>query len=170
MNPPLDFEKIAVRIHQFYFDKYGSIFPRRYPELPEYMKADNRAAARRIELVLKSAGLRLAPNRGVAWSTADQQDIRALIESNLEILAEAEHDGWVETRIRQGWRFVETDHAANPSPAAKDLLKRQATDDRLQTLLIPFRDLADHEKNKDRDSVRCYVEIIAQTDYKIEVS
>jgi hypothetical protein len=171
MTAMIDFEKIGARIHQFYYDKYSGIFPQHYHELPEYMKEDNRAAARRIGLVLKNAGLRIAPRSGAHWSKEDQLTIQAIIDANLEILAEAEHDGWMHTRRRQGWRFVPADpNVGNKTPAEKEELRRQATDARQHFLLVPYHELDDKDKNKDRDSVKNYVEIIGQTDYKIELS
>ena len=87
------------------------------------------------------------------------------------------HDGWMQARMRQGWRLG----------ANKDIAKRE------HHLLVPYSELREQiekkqrfeqqqgktpkktidqevaaEKNKDRDSVRNYIAIIAQTAFKIE--
>ena len=76
---------------------------------------------------------------------------REIIDQNVEILDEGEHDGWVDTRLRNGWRL-------GPK---KDVEQRE------HHLLKPYAELAQQEKDKDRDSVRNYVKIIQLTDYRI---
>jgi len=158
MTKAIDIERVAAEIHEFYFRLYGGFLPADYDELPEFMKDDNRAAARRIGAVLSVAGLCLAPRDGKEWSKDEQEAIRAVIEESIEILAEAEHDGWVETRLRQGWRL------ASNKPTGDQ--KRANFDQRLHHLLISYHDLPESEKTKDRD-VRNYVDIISRTDYRI---
>src|SRR5688572_8488812 len=104
MTTTINIESVAAQIHAYYFTKYGGAFPERYDNLPEYMKDDNRAAARRISTVLAIAGLRLALRKGPDWSPEDRKSVEEVIVENLEAMAEAEHDGWVNERVRQGWR------------------------------------------------------------------
>lgn len=179
MEPPFNVEAVAAQIHEFYVDRaeregWPNDFPVPYDKLPEFMKADNRAAARRIGDVLALAGLRLASREGASWPDTEQQEIQELIEDNLELLAEGEHDGWVEARIREGWRLGQT----------KNIERRE------HPLLVPWSDFPDRvrtmqqqqgesagdeqvtnqvgkEKQKDRDSVCNYVAIIEKTGYRI---
>ena len=124
------------------------------------MKADNRAAASRIGDVLALAGLHLVPRNGIPWSVGDQATVQERIEENLELLAEGEHDGWVEARVKNGWR----------------LGPKKNIDRREHNLLVPYTQFQEHlndekevesQKEKDRDSVRNYVEIIKLTDLRI---
>ena len=84
MTIPIDYEKIAAQIHEYYRlqaikEGWKNDFPMPFAELPEFMKSDNRAAARRIGQVLSLAGLRLVPNKGTPWPLTDQAGILALI-------------------------------------------------------------------------------------------
>src|SRR5580765_7224108 len=110
MTVNINFEKIASQIHRFYCDKakpegWKNEFEVPFDELPEYMKADKRAAARRIGEVLSLAGLRIVPRNGRPWALSDRNEASRLIEQNIDLLAEGEHDGWVQARLRQGWRL-----------------------------------------------------------------
>ena len=124
------------------------------------MKEDNRAAAQRIGTVLAAAGLRLELRGDATWSEEEQAHIRRLIEANLELLAEAEHDGWMETRLRQGWKLT-------PNKPNTPEEKRANFDQRLQHLLVEYAAISPDERAKDHDAVRNYVDIIRQTDYRI---
>ncbi len=156
MNPEIDIEQIAAQIHQYYCslaerEGWKNDFSMPYEQLPEFMKEDNRDAARRIGSVLGLAGLILVPRNDEPWDEDQRSEIRAVIEQNLEVLAEGEHDGWVESRLRQGWR---------PGPE-KNIEARE------HHLLKPYAKLSNQEQGKDRDSVRNYVDIIADTPFII---
>ena len=71
--------------------------------------------------------------------------VKKIIEANIELLAEAEHDGWMNSRLRNGWRYG----------------KLRDTERRIHHLLIPFRKLDDGERQKDYNAVRNYTEIVA---------
>jgi hypothetical protein len=182
MSTDIDFDAIAERIHEFYRElsrknHWRVDYSMPYSELPEYMKEDNRAAARRIGQVLALAGLRLVRRRSNKPLTKNEQaEMTDLIEQNIDLLAEGEHEGWMESRLRHGWRLG----------PCKDVDKRQSH------LLVPYSRFPEQierkqkheaakgtppkrsvekevrdEKDKDRDAVRHYVDIIAQTNYRI---
>ena len=111
---------------------------RPYANLAEPDKEDNRAAARRMTSVLAAAGLTLAPTGpAVAPDT---------LESRMETLAAAEHDGWMAHRAANGWTFGEKrDAAARRHPS-----------------MIPYADLPETEKEKDRNNIRHYPEFAAR--------
>jgi hypothetical protein len=61
-------------------------------------------------------------------------------KTHLELLAEAEHDGWMDHRTKAGWRYNRT----------RDDTKK------LHNLMVPYRDLPEPEKDKDRSAVQQY--------------
>ncbi len=103
-----------------------------YAALGEADKEDNRAAARRMARVLGAGGFVLSPSGpGVA---------PAVLESRMETLAEAEHDGWMAHRASNGWTFgAVRDDAAKRHPS-----------------MIPYAELPETEKEKDRANIRHY--------------
>ena len=180
MTAALDYESIAAQIHEFYRAKYGGMPP--YDQLPEFMKADNREAALRIDQVLSRAGLRIEPRETTEWSLAEQQFIRGIIDEHLELLAEAEHHGWMEARLRHGWvaadsvnRDRKESHLLVPFAEFPQAITRKQQvagaavhkSGPQQGLPMTVPEETEAEKNKDRDSVRNYVGMIARTTYRI---
>ena len=105
-----------------------------YAGLAEPDKEDNRAAARRMATVLGTANLTLKPA-----GTAIPAPTKTL-ETHMETLAEAEHDGWMAHRTATGWQYGETrDDAAKRHPS-----------------MVPYAALPDKEKEKDRNNIRHY--------------
>jgi hypothetical protein len=69
----------------------------------------------------------------------------------IEMLARAEHDRWIEDRLRQGWRFgLRRDVAAKLSP-----------------YLVAWEELAEGVRDLDRDSVRAIPHLLAESGLKI---
>ena len=136
-NTPMSSDdRIAAAIHETWRAlsveqgwKMQPHLDRPYADLAEPNKDDNRAAARRMARVLAAAGLKLAPT-----------GVPAPLEAHMEILAEAEHDGWMAHRAADGWHYGPTrDDAAKIHPS-----------------MIPYADLSDNEKEKDRNNIRHY--------------
>lgn len=149
-----DVEAMAAAYHEFYRElahKKGWVvkFDVPYAELPEDVKDENRAAARRIAEVLALAGLYLV--KAEAAPAQESADIKAILLRNLDSLAEAEHEGWMKYKFRQGWR-----RAAN-----------RDDEQRLHNILIPYHELPEKEKEKDRNAVQYYPEIAAREGYRI---
>ena len=69
---------------------------------------------------------------------------------NVELLAEAEHNGWMEHKLRNGWIYGE---------------KREEPR-KVHDCLRPYRELSER-KNKDRNSVGKFPEIIKEAKFKI---
>lgn len=132
-------DPIAAAIHETWRDlsvqqgwKMQPHLDQPFAALDDAAKEDNRAAARRMAVVLAAAGLALTP-AGPAISPET-------LESRMEILAEAEHNGWMAHRAANGWTYGETrDDAAKRHP-----------------LMIPYADLPEKEKDKDRNNIRHY--------------
>jgi hypothetical protein len=149
---------IAKAIHEEWLSYASKTNPlnRPWDELTAAEQEDNRAAARRIPEVLALAGL--AVEKGVQARGADTDSppggpdiVELQIEHHIERLAEAEHDGWMDQRIKNGWTY---------DPKRDDLRKKHP-------LLIPYAELPEQEKNKDRGSVRDYRKHLASAGYKI---
>ena len=103
-----------------------------YAALADPAREENRAAARRMATVLATAGLALtATGPSIPPET---------LESLMETLAEAEHKGWMAHRAANGWTYGETrDDGAKRHPS-----------------MIPYGDLSETEKEKDRSNIRHY--------------
>jgi hypothetical protein len=125
---------------------------REYALLSEDSKESNRAAARRISEVLAVAGLRLiqAPE-ATHFSSDHDAIIAAHIEQHLENMAELEHDLWCEERQSQGWRYGSPRHDAR----------------KIHWLLVPYVELPENEKDKDRNQIRSYPGIVAAAGLRI---
>jgi hypothetical protein len=112
-----------------------------YAQLAPIHQEDNRAAARRIPDVLALAGLGLVTREEATSRKKPSDDqITRCIESNIELLAEAEHVGWMAQRAKNGWRY------GTPRDDAR----------KLHPLMVPYGDLPKEEKDKDRSAVRAY--------------
>jgi hypothetical protein len=117
-------------------------FDRPFKDLEAVNQEDNRAAARRIPDVIALAGLELekADSPAPPDAVADETTIKEHLEHHLERLAEAEHDGWMDHRLKNGWRYGEK---------REDTLK-------LHPAMRPWAELSEKDKDKDRNSVRQY--------------
>jgi hypothetical protein len=73
------------------------------------------------------------------------------IEYHLELMAEAEHDGWMQWHFDRGWRY----------DAKRD------NDRKLHNCLLPDLRLDDVERNKDRDTIRLYPDFARAAENRI---
>jgi hypothetical protein len=127
-------------------------FDRGFDQLSPDDQEDNRAAARRIPWILGIAGLGVESEHVASTaSVPSDEQIRAQLESHMERLAEAEHDGWMQHRQSHGWRYgPERDDAKQIHP-----------------LLIPYSKLPEAEKEKDRNTIRHFPEFVRQAGYRV---
>jgi hypothetical protein len=87
---------------------------------------------------------------GLALSD-DPAQPAAELPANLEPMAEAEHNGWMEQRARNGWSWAATrDDAAKRHPS-----------------MLPYIQLPEREKQKDRSNVRHYPDFAARAGCRI---
>jgi hypothetical protein len=148
-------EQLAEEIHTAWRDREHAAgrtppeFDDDYKKLAEVAKEDNRAAARRIPEVLAFADIGIIQDE-VAEGPTDEQ-VRDHIEHHLERLAEAEHDGWVEQRVRNGWVYAKV---------RDDTLRHHP-------MIIEYERLPRENKDKDRNSVINYLERLHNTKYCI---
>jgi hypothetical protein len=119
-----------------------------WKDLSPELKASNKAAARRIYDILAAMGLTLEQGRA---TPAERVPVGKIIRNNIDMLAGLEHEGWMDDKRLQGWTFgKKRDDARQKHP-----------------LLIPYGDLPESEKEKDRDSIRQYPKRVAEAGYKI---
>jgi hypothetical protein len=135
-------EKLAPAIHQNFRDhlpehQRGGLYDRPYEELREDGRAANLKAAMRIPVILDLVGYGLQVGKS---TPSEEQEIASLLQRNIELLAEAEHEGWIEERRIAGWSY-------GPKRDDKALI---------HPLLVPYASLPDVEKEKDRQTVRQY--------------
>jgi hypothetical protein len=115
---------------------------RPYAELAGTDKEENRAAAIRMDKVLSVEDLALSNDPGQP---------EAALPEGLEAMAEAEHALWVAHRSRNGWSWAATrDDAAKHHPS-----------------MVPYAQLPEHEKDKDRNNIRHYSEFAGRAGYRI---
>ncbi len=108
------------------------------------MKEANRLNARDIPAKLAVAGYIMIPARS-------NEPPFNFPEGSLEQLAEQEHERWMQVKLADGWTYGAT-----------------LDDERkLNPCLVPWKDLPEDEKKKDRDLVRGIPEILARAGYAI---
>ncbi len=114
-----------------------------WEDLPESLRNSNRRFADSIGSALESVGYVLVPAPPLEGSRSSP----AFTDEDLEQLARREHDRWIADLMRDGWRFTE----GEKDPARK-----------LHPLLVPWAELAELEREKDRDAVRAIPQLLAQ--------
>jgi len=148
-------EELAPFVHEFYRElgrREKWLKPEMdidYALLTDDYKEDNRAAAARIPQVLDLIGLYVAEES--VSPSLPLQDILDTIEANVELLAEAEHDDWMAHKRRNGWKYGAQ---RDDSRKVHDCMK-------------PFLELSERNKEKDRNAVRHYPEILKAAHYTI---
>jgi len=147
-------ETLAPAVHAFFQEipkskKGPGAFDTDFAKLPEEIKQVNRAAAARIPLVLQLVGLYVVPENYPASSAA--REVRGVIRQNLELLAETEHDGWMISQKRNGWVYG----------------KDRDNNRKIHPALLPYRQLSEKDRYKDRNAVRKYPQIVAMAGFKI---
>ncbi len=118
---------------------------RPWNELPDSLREANRAQVADIPNKLRFLGYEIAPLHGM--------DPHALpiTDSQLEQLAIREHQRWADDRTRQGWTYAPIrDNARKKHP-----------------LLVPWEQLSEPEKEKDRDAVRNVPAILQAAGFRL---
>lgn len=127
------------------FSDNPSLLP--WEELPESLRESNRRFAASVAETLAVVGASLQPLR--------DEEVRdlALDPDDLEQLAIREHDRWEQDLRADGWTY---------GPAPKDPLAKT------HPLLVPWDDLSEEEREKDRDAIRAIPAMLARVGYSIE--
>jgi hypothetical protein len=115
-----------------------------YVDLPEDLKGQNRSNVRDIANKLARIGYVMIPARSNEPPFGFPGD-------DLEKLAAMEHDRWMKTKLEAGWRYgPKTDK-----------------DKKLNEALLPWDQLPENQKEKDRELVRGIPKILARAGYAI---
>ena len=149
----LDIEELAKAIHALYCAKAlangqrpeMNIAMRPWEELPEDLRDSNRAQAADIPNKLNRLGYELAPSHGLVPAKLQ------LAVGDVEDLAIREHDRWMNERRRNGWTYgTVRDNSRKHHP-----------------LLVPWDQLAEEERDKDRDAVRNLPLLIEKAGFRL---
>ncbi len=115
-----------------------------YVDLPEDFKEQNRQNVRDISTKLTSAGYVMIPARS-------NEPPFNFPGEDLERLSVMEHERWMKSKLAEGWTLAaETDK-----------------DQKLHKALLPWGELPENEKEKDRQLVRGIPQILARAGYAI---
>ena len=147
-------ELLARANHQTYVRKqradgvkHGiSIGP--WEELPESLKNSNRRFADSVDAALETIGYTLV---SVPLIDHDRSPAR-FSDDEVEQLAKREHDRWMADLIRDGWRLT----VAEKDPERK-----------LHPLLVPWAQLSEAERDKDREAVRAIPQILTHAGFAV---
>ncbi len=142
----------AEQIHEFYRIKTGEneekvTHGESYGQLPPNIKSDNKQAALRIPDVLSFISLQVKKAEGQE-AGVDKDKVNALVEENIDVLAEVEHDLWMKEKILNGWQLGERNN-----------------EEKLHPCLLPYRELPENEKQKDKDAVKNYPLITRKAEF-----
>jgi hypothetical protein len=115
-----------------------------YGDLPEDLKEQNRQNVRDFPIKLAQAGYAMIPAR----SNESPFDFPG---DDLEQLARMEHERWQQIKLANGWQYgPETD-----------------PDRKVNRCIVPWEELPEEEKEKDRDLVRGIPKMLARAGYAI---
>lgn len=124
-----------------------SIVP--WQDLPESLRESNRRFAESVGGKLGELGASLVPLAGPVPEAA-----LPLTGAQLEALAEREHERWMRDLEADGWRLAD---------GPKDPERR------LHPLLIPWSELPEAERQKDRDAILALPKALATVGYSLEL-
>jgi hypothetical protein len=146
-------EKLAPVLHDDWRqnltrkEKRG-VFDVGYEELDQEGKAANVAAATRIPEILALAGFSLEEGKA---SAKQEAAVRRFLKTHLDFLAEAEHRGWEGQKRMEGWTHApQRDNASRKHP-----------------LLVPYAELPEEQKDKDRRTILNYPKYAAAAGFKV---
>ena len=147
-------ERLAPALHDDWRahlteEEKGGLYDQPYEDLDQEGKAANIAAATRIPEILALAGFVLEEGKA---SPEEENAVRASLELHLESYAETEHLGWEEQKRMEGWVY---------GPPPKDGIKRT------HPLLVPYAELPEAEKEKDRRTIGSYPKYARDVGFKI---
>ena len=115
-----------------------------WEQLPEDLRESNRRQADHIGLKLHGLGYRVAPLTD--WDA----HLLEFAPHEIEAMARAEHERFVQERLEAGW-----------TPGVKNLVRKTSPS------LAPWADLPEPEKEKDRASVRSLPGVLAQAGLQV---
>ncbi len=147
------YEILARAIHENYIrnEKAKGLTPATNPslvpwgELGENFRQSNRRAAEHIRVKLDAIGCDITITTD--WDTPRFE----FTPNEIELMAQMEHESWVEEKSSEGWKYR----------PAKDTAKKTSP------YLVPWNELPEEEKDKDRNQVRELPEFLAKARFQI---
>jgi class 3 adenylate cyclase/tetratricopeptide (TPR) repeat protein len=147
----LEIEILAKVIHELYRynESKKGVTPETNPsvrpwdDLSEDLREANRAQAAHIPVKLRLLGYEFASGHGMKAGLIE------ITKEQLEELSIIEHDRWMSDRVRKGWKF---------GLGAKDEARKTHPN------LVPWEDLSEEDKQKDRDAVLNMRQLIEKAD------
>jgi hypothetical protein len=115
-----------------------------WDQLPDAARERSRAAIDEIAVKLVRAGMRAVPHTLATGSPA------TFSPSEVELLAISEHQRWLAERMAEGWTLGPRDDAAKSHPS-----------------LLPWSELSESEREKDRDVVRAIPALLLRAGYTL---
>jgi hypothetical protein len=116
-----------------------------WDELDETLKESNRGQANHIGVKLKAIGCGIVP-----WADWDAESFEFTPEE-VELLAEMEHERWIDERRRDGWTYAS---------GTKNIEKKTSP------YMVPWNELSEDVKELDRVMVRGLPAFLARTDFQ----
>lgn len=117
-----------------------------FEQLSDDEKEQNRLAVRDIPAKLASVGYAMIPARSNELPFEFPED-----KQDLERLAELEHERWLQVKLDAGWRYEE----------------RTDKDRKVHEAMLPWAELSESQKEKDRALIRCIPKILAGAGYTV---
>lgn len=152
----IDIEALAKLFHDNYLAEaaknkwqVNERFDKPYEKLDADAQAANRGSALRVPELLELIDFGVEGDKN-PMDDSWQVPVKAAIDHHIDRLAQAEHLGWMEERIANGWRYG---------------VKRD--DQQLRhTALVPWNDLSADDQEKDRANVRLIPKVLDMARYK----
>jgi hypothetical protein len=116
-----------------------------WEDLPGDEKEQNRSAVRDIPQKLGRIGYVMVPARSNEPAEFPRGD------EDLELLSKMEHERWMNVKLKTGWVFAPETDKPNKQHSA----------------LVPWEDLPETEKEKDRDLVRAIPQLLTEIGYTV---
>lgn len=147
-------ESLARSVHEGYLREQKDLEQSRaakellvhWDQLPENLKESNRRYADHISEKIQAVDCTLAPLRD--WDAINF----GFASAELERMAQMEHDRWLRVRKREGWIFAqERDDGKKRHPS-----------------LVPWDDLPEDEKEKNRAFIRDFPRVLARAGFQIQ--
>jgi hypothetical protein len=146
-------ELVARAIHEEYIEqqqKIGAI-PESNPsmcpwnDLPHWLKDSNLRQAEDMWKKLHLTGC------AIGLSIGSHEPLFAFTDTDIEFLAEKEHERWVDEREKKGWVYgrVRNDQ------------------ERIHHCIVPWEQLPEYQRERDRNAIRALPEILAKVHLKI---
>jgi hypothetical protein len=146
-------ELVARSIHDEYLvlQKKAGVTPETNPsmrpwdELPRRLKESN---LRQAEDIWKTLHMIQCT---IGFYSSGREPLFVFTEQEIEFLAEKEHQLWVDERVRKGWVFGKT----------RDDLQK------IHDCIVPWAELSEEQREKDRSAIRALPAILARVFLKI---